>query len=88
MITRAASGAVSVYAGDVDGDGDLDVLSASIVDKKIAWYENTDGKGTFGTQRLITTASNSAFSVYAGDVDGDGDLDVLGCHLRRPDRVV
>ncbi len=28
---------------DLDGDGDLDVLSASPGDDKIAWYENTDG---------------------------------------------
>ena len=25
---------------DLDGDGDLDVLSASSADGKIAWYEN------------------------------------------------
>ena len=30
----------SVYAVDVDGDGDMDVLSASSDDNKIAWYEN------------------------------------------------
>ena len=33
------------FAADVDGDGDLDVLSASFNDDKIAWYENTDGSG-------------------------------------------
>jgi surface protein len=30
-----------VYAADVDGDGDMDVLSASKDDDTIAWYENT-----------------------------------------------
>jgi len=29
------------YAADLDQDGDLDVLSASKVDNKIAWYEKT-----------------------------------------------
>jgi hypothetical protein len=33
----------SAYAADVDGDGDMDVLSASYEDDKIAWYEN-DGQ--------------------------------------------
>ena len=46
--------AVSVFAADVDGDGDLDVLSASANDDKIAWYEN-DGSQNF-TQRTISTA--------------------------------
>ena len=35
---------------DLDGDGDLDVLSASACDDKIAWYENLDGAGNFGAQ--------------------------------------
>ena len=77
MITAAADYARSVYAADVDGDGDLDVLSASMRDHKIAWYENTDGAGTFGPQQVITSAVASPRSVYAADLDGDGDPDVL-----------
>ncbi|MCD6365511.1 MAG: VCBS repeat-containing protein, partial [Planctomycetes bacterium] len=67
----------SVYAADLDGDGDMDVLSASKSDDKIAWYENTDGMGSFGPQQVITTQAEYAWSVYAADMDGDGDLDVL-----------
>jgi hypothetical protein len=74
-ITTSADGAWSVYAADVDGDGDMDVLSASYDDDKIAWYEN-DGQQTF-TTHTITTAADGALSVYAADVDGDGDMDVL-----------
>jgi len=74
-ITTGAIGANSVYAEDVDGDGDIDVLSASEGDNKIAWYEN-DGNGNF-TPHTITTGAHTAISVYAIDVDGDGDIDVL-----------
>ncbi len=77
VITTATSGARSVYAADLDGDGDMDVLSASFGDNKVAWYENTDGQGNFGAQQVITTAADGAWSVYAADLDGDGDLDVL-----------
>ncbi|MFA9401393.1 MAG: FG-GAP repeat domain-containing protein, partial [Acidobacteriota bacterium] len=77
VISTAADGAVSVFAADVDGDGDLDVLSASFADDKIAWYENTDGAGSFGSQQVISTAAVGARSVYAADLDGDGDADVL-----------
>ncbi|MCD6365195.1 MAG: VCBS repeat-containing protein, partial [Planctomycetes bacterium] len=45
VITAAAYHAASVHAADVDGDGDMDVLSASFYDDKITWYENTDGAG-------------------------------------------
>jgi len=77
IITTNAGFASSVYATDIDGDGDMDVLSASSADDKIAWYENTDGQGSFGPQQIITTNADAAFSVYAADIDGDGDMDVL-----------
>ncbi len=41
-VTTNANIARSVFAVDVDGDGDIDVLSASYYDNKIAWYENDD----------------------------------------------
>jgi hypothetical protein len=72
-----ADGAKSVFAADLDGDGDLDVLSASYRDDKIAWYENTDGLGTFGVQNVITSDADGASSIFAADMDGDGDTDVL-----------
>ncbi len=49
---------------------------ASELDSKIAWYEN-NGAGNFGAQQIITTNTNSVSSVYATDLDNDGDNDVL-----------
>ena len=74
-ISTSADGARAVYAADVDGDGDMDVLSASFYDDKIAWYEN-DGIESF-TEHVISTSADGAIRLYAADVDGDGDMDVL-----------
>jgi uncharacterized repeat protein (TIGR01451 family) len=74
-ISTTADGAYAVFAVDLDGDGDTDVLSALFGDDKVAWYEN-DGAQSF-TTHTITTAAIGAYSVYAADVDGDGDTDVL-----------
>ncbi|MDP6940371.1 MAG: VCBS repeat-containing protein, partial [Planctomycetota bacterium] len=52
------------------------MLSASWWDDKIAWYENQGG-GSFGPQQVITTSADGASAVYATDLDGDGDADVL-----------
>ncbi|MGQ0700311.1 MAG: FG-GAP-like repeat-containing protein, partial [Panacagrimonas sp.] len=76
-ISTTASAAFSVYTADLDGDGDVDVLSASFADDKIAWYENDGGTDPGFTLRTISTTADFAVSVHAGDVDGDGDLDVL-----------
>jgi plastocyanin len=76
IISTTADGAYSVYAIDLDGDGDNDVLSASSQDDKIAWYIN-DGNGNFSSEQIISTNANFAISVYAIDLDGDGDNDVL-----------
>ena len=56
----------------------MDVLSASLYDGTIAWYQNLGG-GAFRSQHVIATAGgiNFASSVYASDLDGDGDPDVL-----------
>ena len=75
-LSAAPSEALCVYAADLDGDGNADVLSASFLDDKIAWYKNQGG-GAFGAQQVITTAANGATSVFATDLDGDGDMDVL-----------
>ncbi|MBT3044278.1 MAG: VCBS repeat-containing protein, partial [Candidatus Thiodiazotropha sp. (ex Codakia orbicularis)] len=78
-ITSAANGAASVTTVDMDGDGDLDVVSASQNDNKIAWYEN-DGGQNF-TAHTISTAASGAFAVTTADVDGDGDMDVLSASI-------
>jgi len=68
----------SVFATDVDGDGDTDVLGASIVADDITWWENTDGTGTMWREHTVDDSFGGAHSVYATDVDGDGDTDILG----------
>lgn len=74
-ITTSADGAISVFAADVDGDGDTDAVSAAWTSNTIEWYEN-DGEQNF-TAHTVTTSAGAATSVWAEDVDGDGDMDLL-----------
>lgn len=76
IITDQVDAGHCVFASDLDGDGDNDVLSASVYDNKIAWYENI-GNGNFGAQQIISSTTDGASTVYASDIDGDGDNDII-----------
>ena len=62
---------------DMDGDGDLDIVSASSTDDTIAWYENDGAANPSWTAVNIATSANGAYAVHIADMDMDGDLDIV-----------
>ena len=70
----------SVYAADLDGDGDQDVLTANsgfdTSDSEFSWYEN-DGTGQFEEAKLIKSGFNAYLDITTTDLDGDTTEDVL-----------
>lgn len=71
-----ANSPTSLASADIDGDGDKDLVCSLLGDGQIAWYENSDGSGTFGPPRIAVSVANGPASVEPADLDGDGDLDV------------
>ena len=76
--TDFIGGAVS---GDVDGDGDFDILLQDEVRNKLILARN-DGTGHFTTTEFgecLTRGQYGAFqqSMNLGDIDDDGDLDLV-----------
>lgn len=78
IVDDNAIGARTVIATDLDGDGMLDLASASKDDDTVAWYPN-DGTGHFPTKLIISagTESAGAYSLVAADIDQDGDTDLI-----------
>lgn len=72
---------------DLDKDGDNDIIS--IGSNAFAWFEN-DGTGNF-TKNTVNDEGEYAFganSVSYGDLDSDGDLDILGTISRNISKFV
>ena len=71
-----AFGAISDMAFfDLDGDSDLDIVSAEATADNISWYQN-DGNESF-TRQEIASGIDGPQAVAVSDFDGDGDLDII-----------
>jgi hypothetical protein len=67
----APMAAPGIFAsGDIDGDGDLDLLVAGDGDPKVYWLEQT-GNGTWN-QWVLETSLKQAGGIHVVDLDGDG----------------
>lgn len=63
-----------VALGDIDNDGDLDVVIANDFDPQEIW--TNDGSANFSVSSF-GNADSSSDAVALGDLDGDGDLDAI-----------
>lgn len=81
-LTTSADSVVALATGDVDKDGDPDVFAAYGYASKIVWFENRIGESSadsdgFGAAQQITADITDARDIAVGDLDSDGDPDVI-----------
>jgi len=67
-----------VFSDDLDGDGDVDILTTSLHGAK--YYLNSGmGFSEFEMSTVFGTPDFQGGTIRTGDFDNDGDIDVLSC---------
>ncbi len=77
-----------VAIGDLDGDGDLDVVVGNFGQQDEVWLN--DGAGNFTTSELAVACCSDERKTRGlglADMDGDGDLDIVTGGWQRQNRI-
>lgn len=69
-----------LFTGDMDNDGDIDLISNEPGNGNLVWFENLDGNGSMDDPKIINStniSSITSFNVF--DIDNNGTLDIIAC---------
>ncbi len=83
----ACTGPADLAAGDLDGDGDLDVAIACTGEDAIALLIN-DGKGNLSVEKIALDSGAAPTRIAVGDVNKDGVADIVVAATKPDDLVV
>jgi len=82
-ISTTTSGIWDLFSGDIDNDGDIDIVVERIrvsqtnnYTRQMVWFENLDGQGNFSDE-IIIVSNLGTRPKFLFDLDEDGDLDIL-----------
>ncbi len=81
VIQPFVQGAHTLQAGDMDGDGDIDVVVGQMHttrERELAIHFNVDGRGNTWQRQVIDNVG--LHNGLVADIDLDGDLDIYGAN--------
>ena len=70
-------GIIGLVVEDFDQDLDWDIAAVSNLSSQVLWFENTTGDASDGMVHLIAGNAVGALPLAKGDLDGDGDQDLI-----------
>ena len=81
VVTLTAQGVRGVSLADVDGDGDLDLMSADSGDNKVVWYENNGAISPEFTTHIIGTGRRDGSFLLGADMNNDSTMDIISSSI-------
>ena len=69
----------SFEIADMDGDGDMDIISSSGWSNKVYWYENGEDQ-VFTEHTAYLSSPGQVRDIFIYDIDGDSDMDILSAN--------
>ena len=68
-------------SGDMDNDGDIDIISAVDLSSSTTWevvlYENIDGQGEFSEKQVLFSQNFGITDLSLADINNNGTLDII-----------
>jgi FG-GAP-like repeat len=64
-------------AGDINGDGAVDIAAVSGNHGALIWWSN-NGDGSSWTENFVSNTFYVGYNVFVEDLDNDGDADIIG----------
>ena len=74
LIDSSIQSAHCLDYGDLDKDGDTDIITCGFISREVVWYENL---GDFKFKKHIIGLNQEAYDIRLVDLDGDGYNDIL-----------
>ena len=81
VVTTSASSVRSISLADIDGDGDLDLMSADLGTQTVVWYENNGATSPNFTSYVIGTGRRTSSFVLGADMNGDTIMDIVSSSI-------